>query len=304
MERKLNYILSVGGVSPAEKLCGGTQGENRATAIVVTPDNSLLSAVAELKNEGKEVFCSFDVLSETGEFFEGEKRETEQISEPFYLTEQMTASGLDVAVIVKIGSSDSCFYKAQIKLYFEECPTYKILKPKEKELAALQTKAEEILFLLQQKTEEAENMLEIKCSQAATSAALAAAHLNKMIALNESTEQCCDKAVESEAAAKAAALSAEKDFQTVKELFASALQNIGNHNFDPASHEDIRDEVEEMKQELNVVSKSAESSAEFANLHENSPEAHKDIRNHIGYIENALDGIIAIQNSLIGGGVA
>lgn len=264
VERRLNYTLSADGITPAEKLFGGVQGENGATAIVVSPDSGLALSIAEHKNQGQEVFCSFDVLSETGEFFEGEKRNIDNLSDPFYLTEGMTASGLDIIVIVKIGILDRTFYKAQIKLWFEECPAYKTLQaPKSAELELFNKRAEEIFAELERKAESAEKALEVKSSAAAASASLAAAHLNKVIELEKSAEQSGNRAEESAASAALFAADAEKDFETVKTLFSSALKNISNHNSDPASH--------------------------------------GDIRNGIGKVDAALDNIIAIQNSLMGG---
>lgn len=293
MERKLNYILSEEGVSPSEKLCGGIQGENKATAITVTLDSALSSAVNEKKNGGEEVYCAFDVLSETGEFFEGEKREIANISEPFYLTEEMTASGLDVTVIVKIGYSSSTFYKAQIKLYFEECPTYKTLNLKKKdEIQIFEEKAEELFSLLEQKAGDAERKLDVKCEKAANSATLAAGHLDKVIAFNQSAKENSEAAAESAAAAEAAAESAEKDFETVKELFSSSLQNINNHNFDPTAHADIRGFSQEIVRYVSSVNEIAEKAAEFTESHNTDIQSHKEIRDGVEEVKQSLTKVV------------
>lgn len=265
MERKLNYILSLDGVSPADKRFAGIQGEDRATAIIVTPDDALLSKVT---NAGEDVFCSFDVLCENGELFQGEKKEIARISEPFYLTEAMTASGLDVIVIVKVMCTGSSIHKAQLKLYFEACPTYKTLTADKKdEVLSLQKAAQEIFASFEEKVQGAEKLLDAKALAAAGSAGLAAGHLDKVIRLSDNAKAFSESAEQSSEEAKASAMAAKQDFETVKGLFSAAIQNIDNHNSNPDAHGDIREQldlasgrIEDIEKELAAVgSESAEN---------------------------------------------
>lgn len=251
MERKLNYILSLDGVNPADKRFAGIQGEDRATAIIVTPDDALLSKVT---NAGEDVFCSFDVLCENGELFRGEKKEIARISEPFYLTEAMTASGLDVIVIVKVMYGDSSIYKAQLKLYFEACPTYKTLTADKKdEVLSLQKAAQEIFASFEEKVQGAQNLLDAKALAAAGSAGLAAGHLDKVIRLSDNAKAFSESAEQSSEEAKASAMAAKQDFETVKGLFSAAIQNIDNHNSAPDSHGDIREQLDLAKGRIDSI---------------------------------------------------
>ena len=123
MENILNYILSVDGISPKEPLCGGYQGEHRATPLVFTPDRDFSEKLSEKAAEGSVLSVRIDFITEAGESFLGDDRGIEALSEPFFIRSEMSASGLDSKVILRINETDSEgnsreFLRATAPLYF------------------------------------------------------------------------------------------------------------------------------------------------------------------------------------------
>ena len=124
MERILSYTLTGNGFTPAEPQFAGIQGSHRATALALTPNGEVSSFIEEKKAQGKEMFFRIDVINEAGQTFAMKDAPIEQLTQPFYLTRQMTASGLDLVAVLFITAKDESgeteVYKAQMRLYFEQ----------------------------------------------------------------------------------------------------------------------------------------------------------------------------------------
>ena len=102
----LNYVLAADGISPKEPLCGGYQGEHRATALVFTPDEEFSKRLSEIAATGSRLSVRIDFITEAGEVFFGQERSIDAISEPYFISGEMSASGLDSKAILKITETD------------------------------------------------------------------------------------------------------------------------------------------------------------------------------------------------------
>lgn len=203
MEKILNYTLSLLGHSPDESLCGGIQGEHRATALVFSTDDGLKSAIAQAEAKGHTVKICIDAITEAGEFIKGEEREASGLYDPFYLTAPMTASGLDIVVLVKFLLLDlnhklmSELYRAQIKLWFEQSLTSATLprhdKSKETEL---QSVAEELCRIIEEKGQAASELITVKAEQVIEGAKTSAEQLKKTLTAAQSAQAAATSAEE------------------------------------------------------------------------------------------------------------
>ena len=192
MVKYLNYTLSRDRVIPEEPMCAGLQGEHRATALVFTPDEQLLSLLEEA-SKGGEVVCRIDLVTEAGEYFRGENRTLSEAGNPFYLTAPMTASGLPCVAVFRLllkGEEVCELYKAQIKLFFEASPMpLGCLSDKKGESERLADTAEEIYRGIDQRIERATELLAIKTNRVSEMVSLTAQHLKRVTELKEQTEK-------------------------------------------------------------------------------------------------------------------
>lgn len=153
MEKFINIPLTKEGAEATCKICAGFRGEHKATALIFTPDSELSSLIEAAEGEGFEVVCRTDFALISGEYFRGEEKSVDKISEPFYLTAPMTLSGLDGVAVVSLlkkseGEVVNEFFKAQVKLCFEESGLpYKGYVPEKEQDPAEKTreKLEEII---------------------------------------------------------------------------------------------------------------------------------------------------------------
>ena len=189
MEKVLNYILSPDSVYPEETLCAGFQGEHKATSLVFTPDESLRGKIDSAVNMGYTLVSVIDAVTESGDFFKGNERTAEELFAPFYLTNSMTCSGLGLVVVFRLilkGKDEDIkeFYKAQIKLCFEESPLPVFAGGTEKnEEELLEAKAEEIYGMLDEKAQRIQEIMEYKLDTVKEQASASAGQLKKVIAI-------------------------------------------------------------------------------------------------------------------------
>ena len=191
MEKIISYTLGPEGVFPEDFLCGGVQGEHRATAVEVTPTLELAEALSAFKAEGKSVEVSFEAVLSSGERVEAEKRTGEELFAPFYLTEPMTSSGLDLSIIVSLlvkGDKNTEICTGIIKLYFTPCPAGEFGTFNREEESRLEERAEEIIAELEAKGERYEESVSLKAQTAAASAEVAARHLKRVEQLAKEAE--------------------------------------------------------------------------------------------------------------------
>lgn len=166
MERILSYTLTGKGFTPAEPQFAGIQGSHRATALEITPDGEVASFIEEKRAQGKEMCFRIDVINEAGQTVSMKQAPIEQLTQPFYLTRQMTASGLDCVAVLCITARDEAgeteVYKAQMRLYFEQSKGGIVL-PEEKEPAdILQEKYTECEQKLEEKTQSLLSSIDLK----------------------------------------------------------------------------------------------------------------------------------------------
>ena len=193
MEKFLKYTLSADGIFPCDAVCGGVQGEHKATKILVTPDIEVAEKIAEYKSGGFNAELHIDVITASGELIEGEKRQNDELFGPFELTEEMTASGLDIVVLVRIfiiGDDVKEFCRAQIPLYFTPGISASYYKGKqETECDALEEKAEEIIGEVEERAKRIEELINYRLEEVKRSAESTAKHLKDVKALSEEAEK-------------------------------------------------------------------------------------------------------------------
>ena len=168
MERILSYTLTGKGFTPAEPQFAGIQGAHKATALEITPDSEVASFIEEKRAQGKEMCFRIDVINEAGQTVSMKQVPIEQLSQPFYLTRQMSASGLDCVAVLFITAKDENgeeeVYKAQMRLYFEQArggisipeqtlPTDDLQEKYLECAEKLDEKTQEALIFIEQKTE-------------------------------------------------------------------------------------------------------------------------------------------------------
>ena len=253
MEKFLNYTLGLEGISPSEPICGGVQGEHRATALCITPDRTFCSAVEQKCAEGKEAFVRLDFITEAGELIKGEERAFEDLALPFYLTSQMTASGLDASVLVRVllkteeGAVIGDFCKAQIKLFFEAAPIGLSLQlPKKEPQKVLAEALQAALLEIRQKGEEAEQKLEVKLVAVSEQAQTSAGHLKKVIATAEQTEETAREIALVAEELKAAEENCSGKANEVKTLITEAARLVNEASRSAAQSREYAEEVQEL----------------------------------------------------------
>ena len=180
MEKILKYTLTPDGAFPDETLCGGVQGENKATAIVFEADDELFAKINELEAQGKTIQAKIKAVTAAGECVGKENRTGENLFSPFYLTEKITCSGLDVTVVFSIIILDDerelC--KAQIKLSFIPSPELCEYESENSEEELLK-KAEELFAALDERSEDVQQIIDQKLNLVKNTASLTAEHLKK-----------------------------------------------------------------------------------------------------------------------------
>lgn len=274
MEKILKVTLTPSGAEPSEPLCGGTRGEHRATALILTPDDELSEAILRAEESNGDVSVKFDVVTEAGEFIPGEEREPSAISEPFYLTAPMTASGLDAVVLVRFIVKDAEgrllreLYKAQIRLWFEDS-FGEITLPRVKKTpeAEMEAKAEELCELIEKKGRAANELLDLKAEQLAEQLRTASVQLKKCIEAGDKAESSTVMAEKSEARAELFATEAESNAKAT----AEAIKSVGTLA-ERASMEARRSEEAATSSE-DAAARSADFAAESANAAATSAEA-------------------------------
>ena len=279
MERILNYTLTPGGVLPNTPLLAGYQGEHRATALVIDPDKEL-SDMIERAKDGYEVSCKIDAVNLSGEFIVGEKRAIDQIGEPFYLTSQMTALGLDTVILVRIILKNETetkeIYKAQIKLYFEPSAIPPVIIPdKQCRAEDLEQKAEEICGLIEERAQRVQEIMDLKLEAVSEKAQTSANHLKMTKNALEQAEEYALLAKESQENAKQSAVLSEESKNEAKTLIlaaenykSSALLSAQKASESALKTEDFSKNAENCLQLTNEalieVKLSAQNAAEFA----------------------------------------
>ncbi len=191
MEKIISYTLSTEGIFPEEAVLGGIQGEHRATAVEVTPTVELAEKIAEFKAQGREVELQFEAILSSGEAVLKEKRRSDDIFAPFYLSREMTLSGLDLKIIVKLfvfGEEEREYCRGIIKLYFTPCPSTEGYPVFDEDKELCDKRAEEILNEFDQKAQHYEEIISLKAESAASSAATAARHLKRVEEISAEAE--------------------------------------------------------------------------------------------------------------------
>lgn len=197
MERILNCTLSLGSISPDTPLFCGMQGEHRATALVMEPDVALLAEIESKTAAGEKVFCRTDIHTLTGECIKGEERDISLISEPFWLTSQMTSSGLDAIAVfhlaVKDGGIETEIYKAQFPLCFEPSPLFcENLQSNREAAVSIKEQTDEAVKLIESRLSRAEELIDIKAtalSKRLTEAANIISRAEKLVEYAEESKE-------------------------------------------------------------------------------------------------------------------
>ncbi len=180
MEKTLKYTLTLDGAFPEETLLGGIQGEHRATAIIFEADTSLESKISLLKKEGKTIEAEIKAVTAAGECVDRAKQTGDNLFSPFYLTDRVTSSGLDVIIVLKllISEDQKEICKAQIRLSFIPSPVFCEFESENKsEAEQLSKRAEEINAELEEKADDITKTIEQKLEAVKTAATLTAQQL-------------------------------------------------------------------------------------------------------------------------------
>ena len=252
MERILSYTLTGKGFTPAEPQFAGVQGAHRATALEITPDGEVASFIEEKRAQGKEMCFRIDVINEAGQTVSMKQAPIEQLTQPFYLTRQMTASGLDLVAVLFITAKDENgeeeVYKAQMRLYFEQArggisipeqtlPTDDLQKKYLECAEKLDEKTQEALIFIEQKTEVVKqaagdiavrheqasglvNRAELYADDAKTSAEIAEQEASETSALLTEVRRIAHSAADLVARSESAAARADKDAATTEDNLA------------------------------------------------------------------------------------
>lgn len=180
MEKTLKYTLTLDGAFPEETLSGGIQGENKATAIVFEADSELSSKISLYKEQGKSIEANLLAVTEAGECVDRAKQTGDNLFSPFYLTDRVTSTGLDVIIVLKLlvmeDQKEIC--KAQIRLSFIPSPVFCEFESENKrEAEQLSKRAEEINAELEEKADDITKTIEQKLEAVKTAATLTAQQL-------------------------------------------------------------------------------------------------------------------------------
>lgn len=192
MEKTLKYTLTLDGAFPEETLSGGIQGENKATAIVFEADSALQSKISHYKSQGKSIEAEIKAVTEAGECVGQTTQTGENLFSPFYLTDRVTSSGLDVIIVFKIhlAGEQKEICKAQIRLSFVPSPVFCEFESEEKsEAEQLVEKAEEITAEMEERAEDIKKIIEQKLNDVQTAARLTAQQLKTVKEIAEEANQ-------------------------------------------------------------------------------------------------------------------
>ena len=249
MENSLNYILSVDGISPKEPLCGGYQGEHRATALVFTPDRDFSEKLSEKSAEGSVLSVRIDFITEAGESFLGEDRGIEALSEPFFIRSEMSASGLDSKVILRINETDPEgnsreFLRATAPLYFMAGEGCLAADDKRKGVDILEKKTAESLSLIGEKTAEAEEMISEGTLRMKALQATCADQLKKAIEAKEGAETSAQAAETAKEISEQAATAAENEALKARDYCLSAGEFCGSAGLEAKAAEAAAERAE------------------------------------------------------------
>ncbi len=336
MEKILNYTLDLEGGSPTEPFCAGYQGEHRATAIIFTPTAKLSEEISKRQGAGSRFSVTTELLTEAGEIFSSEETDISALCEPFFITGDMSESGLDSKVIIRITETDingnkAEFLRGDVSIYFLSGRGYGSLSDKGSQVDLIEEKTAEALILIEGKCAEAEGIVSEGIAEMQRIKASSSDQLKKTVAAADEAEEfateaknatvLCSKAVDSsisetekarqyclhagnyrEAAGEAAAnaeASANKagEFLVQVELYTSRNGEILEQNLACA-------------ETCNKGSETAEDAAERAMGFAEAAEAYSDsavngvkayIDTTFGDVGAVLDSIIALQQGYIGG---
>lgn len=281
----LNYTLGLNGVYPNAATCAGVQGDHNRTALVFNCDEELMSAVLEEEKKGYSVYFKIDVLNTAGETFCGNERSFEAVSEPFYLTSQMTLSGLDVSVLVRIiVKSGECIVKevcnAVIPLYFKTVYTAEVnaFVDGDLDIKRVERAKNNALEELRRYEERLEKLVESKIAMLNNLAASAAEHYKKSLSAADRAMTYADSAKSAYGEAKKTA-----DFCDLKhnETQALAIKAAESANNASLSERQIRTLTDEYSSILNTVCSQTANSLKgnkYGNrvaIHDLSPLEHK-----------------------------
>ena len=192
MEKIINQPITLSGAVCDEPICGGVQGEHKATAICFIPDEELSQKINEYKAGGYTVTLKIDAFTAAGERVGSEEKSGEELFSPFSLTQRITASGLDCVVVARIIISreearELC--KAQLKLCFIPSPVaLNSNTVKQTEAERLEKTAEALLSEFTSKAERVGEQIDKKASQVKASAETVARHLKQAQRIAESNE--------------------------------------------------------------------------------------------------------------------
>ncbi len=336
MERILNYTITPEGISPAQPLCGGYQGEHRATAAVFTPSSDLSEEIALRKAKGSELYAEISLVTEAGEVFSEDKRNIDGLSEPFFLTRQMTLSGLDSTLILRITETDaegnrSDFLRGAAPVYFMKGEGFSEETAVKEQVGEVEKKTAEAILLIEGKCAEAEGIVSDGIYRMQTLQAISADQLKKTLSAAEQAETAAEDAAKSaahcgETADSIAGLTASArqysiDAAGYRELAVQEAANAES-SADRAGELLVQVELytsrneEILGQNLSCAESCSNDSAaaeqaagraeDFAeSARSYSLSAVSDVQTYIdetfGDLGAALDGILALQEGYIGG---
>ncbi len=336
MEKSLNYTLDLDGVSPTEPSCAGYQGEHRATAITFTPTAKLSAEISKRQGKGSVFSVRTEFITEAGERFSSEEVDVLKIGEPFFITGEMSESGLDARVFICITETDingnkSEFLRGNVSLYFISGSGYGSVSSKEREVDLIEEKTAEALILIEGKCAEAEGIVSegvrqmqaIKTSSAdQVRRAVVAADLSEsyIVLVRKAADICTDAVTTvraetenakqyciysgdySTAAAESAKTAENAAYRAEETLVQTQLCGAMNEEYvkrNLACVQSCNTAAETSDNAANESKKFAEEAKEY------SLSAVNDVKNYIdstfGDVGAALDSIIASQQGYIGG---
>jgi hypothetical protein len=231
MEKIINYTLDLGGISPCEPNCIGYQGEHRATAVVFTPANGLLEKISEQEAKGSKFSVSVEFITEAGEIFSSDEADVSAISEPFFISGDMSEAGLDSKIIVKITETDmngeiSEFLRATAQVYFLSGRGYGREFDKNREVDLIKEKTAAALSLIEGKCAEAEGIVSDGVSRVQKIQQTSADQLKKTLAAAENTERLANETKEAAEQASVNAALSEAEAEKAKEFSLSAVNQV------------------------------------------------------------------------------
>ncbi len=335
MEKILNYTLDIGGIFPTEPLCGGYQGEHRATAICFSPTEELLDELSSRQAVGSVFSVKTEFITEAGEIFSAEQ-DLSRLSEPFFITSDMSQSGLDSVVMLIITETDikgdrAEFLRASAELYFLAGRGYGQEVDRKCEADLIAQKTAEALLAIEGKCAEAEGATAEGVAKMQELQLTVAQQLKKTVTAAEAAQGYARDAQNSAELCEKAALSASAQTEKAKEycvaagnIFGAAGQEAATAKAAAERANQLLDLVESKAEEagtaLNSAVKyasdsgqnalSAEEAAKRAEnfagqAEEYSVSAVEQVKGYVdttfGDMSAALDGILEIQSGFIGG---